>query len=464
VDPSSDSLALGVGNAVTLPAWQRAIVTQGELYRVGGVVRDRLLGITDVVDSDFLVRGIPPDELEAILERHGSWSHVGKIFGVYKFTPEGRDGAIDIVLPRTEHSTGVGHRDFDIRSDWTLPVESDLGRRDFTINAIAERIPDGLRVDPFGGAEDIERRVLRMIFPRAFDEDPLRILRGARFVARFNLVVEPATRDAMSGAATLLSTLSAERVQDEMNKTLTQCAQPSRALDVLHEIGALSSWLPELERCVGVTQNEYHPDDVYWHTLKTCDAAPRANLRVRWAALLHDLGKVDARQVLVEDGASRVVFYGHEVRSAEIAEAILDRLRYSREFVAVCRHMVREHMYRYESSWKEATVRRFMRRIGDPFIDDLLALREADCRSRDLEEELAKLAELRSRIDAERRARATLTVHDLALSGSDIMREMRWAPGPAVGAALEYLLDCVTETPELNTQERLLELLKEREQ
>ncbi|HXV12937.1 MAG TPA: HDIG domain-containing protein, partial [Candidatus Krumholzibacteria bacterium] len=314
---------------MTPASWQDDILAAGELYRVGGAVRDRLFAI-DVADTDFLVRAVAPQDLEKILSRHGVWSRVGKAFGVYKFTPRG-GATVDIVFPRTETSIGVGHRDFEVRFDETLPVEADLARRDFTINAIAERIPDGRLVDPFHGRDDLEAGVLRMIFPRAFDEDPLRILRGARFAARFGLAIDGPTRAAMTAAAGLLATVSAERVQDELTKTLSQCERPSLAFDALHQTGSLVTWLPELERCAGVVQNEYHPDDVYWHTLKTCDRAPRERPVVRWSALLHDLGKVDTRQVITEDGESRVVFYGHEAVGAEVAERVLSRLRYSNE-------------------------------------------------------------------------------------------------------------------------------------
>jgi poly(A) polymerase/tRNA nucleotidyltransferase (CCA-adding enzyme) len=444
--------------------WQEAVLSAGELYRVGGAVRDRLLGLADLADSDFLVRGVSPPDFEAILARHGTWSRVGKAFGVYKFTPAGGGETVDIVFPRTESSTGVGHRDFEVRFDWMLPVEDDLRRRDFTINAIAERIPDGRIVDPFGGVADLEQRILRMIFPRAFEEDPLRILRGARFAARFGLRIDPETYSAMAAAAALVSTVSAERVQDEMTKTLAQCERPSGAFDLLHQVGSLSAWLPELDRCAGVSQNEYHPDDVFWHSLKTCDAGPRARLVVRWAALLHDVGKVDTRQVVVDNGVARTVFYGHEVVSAEMTERVLTRLRYAKEFVARCRHLVREHMYRYESSWKPSTVRRFMRRIGDDAIDDLLALREADSRSRDLDAELSNLQELRARIEEQRRERATLTVNDLAIDGGDVMREVGIAPGRTVGRILQFLLERVTDTPGLNTREQLIEVLRAEKQ
>jgi poly(A) polymerase/tRNA nucleotidyltransferase (CCA-adding enzyme) len=414
---------------VTLPAWQLAIIESGELYRVGGAVRDRLLGIGDVPDTDFLVRGIEPARFEEILARYGRVAYVGKTFGVYRFTPHEGGAPCDIAFPRTETSTGPGHREFSVRTDWTLPVEDDLRRRDFTINAIAERVPGGERVDPFGGEADLSRRRLRTIFPEAFVEDPLRILRGARFRARFDLEPEADTLDRMRESALLLSTVSAERVQDEATKTLTQCAVPSRCFDLLHDVGGLAVVLPELDRCFGVTQNEYHPDDVYWHSLKTCDAAPRSNLLVRWAALLHDTGKVDARQIVRDQGGERVVFYGHELVSEKIAAEVLERLRYPRAIVADCCRLVREHMFRYDAEWKPATLRRFMGRVGIEHLDDLFALREADCRSRSLTDELALLGDLRRRAGDELRSRAILRVTDLAIDGRVVMQVLGVGPG-----------------------------------
>jgi len=253
--------------------------------------------------------------------------------------------------------------------------------------------------------------------------------------------------------------VSAERVQDEFSKMLTQCEKPGDAFDILHRCDGLSVVFPELERCHGVTQNEYHPDDVYWHTLKVCNAAPRASLLVRWAALLHDLGKVDARQTVHDEGGDRVVFYGHEHISAEIAVRVLERLRYPRAFIARCAHLVREHMYRYESAWKPATVRRFMARIGVENLDDMFALREADCRSRDLRDEIAALNELRERVAVELRERSGVHITDLAVDGEDVMRELGMGPGPEVGRVLATLLDQVLEHPELNNRETLLAMI-----
>jgi tRNA nucleotidyltransferase (CCA-adding enzyme) len=440
--------------------WQQEIIEQGELYRVGGSVRDRLLGLDHIVDSDYLVRGIEPARLEAMLARHGRVALVGKVFGVYHFVPRG-ETACDIAFPRTESSTGPGHRDFSIETDWRLPVAEDLRRRDFTINAIAERLPDETLIDPYDGAGDLSRRALRMIFPEAFQEDPLRILRGARFAARFDLTPEPSTLAAMRGASGLLATVSAERIQDELSKLLLQCIRPSVGFDLLHTCGGLGVVLPELERCAGVTQNEYHPDDVYWHSLKSCDAAPRDSLVVRWAALLHDAGKVDTRQIVHDEDGPRVVFYGHEEVSAEIAERLLDRLRYPRSLVNRCVRLIREHMFRYENAWKPATIRRFMARVGVDHVDDLFALREADCRSRDLVDEITALQELRERVGAELRERSSVHITDLAVDGDDVMRALHIEAGPEVGRILQRLLDRVLERPELNQSDELLRLAHE---
>jgi tRNA nucleotidyltransferase (CCA-adding enzyme) len=219
--------------------------------------------------------------------------------------------------------------------------------------------------------------------------------------------------------------------------------------------------LPELERCAGVTQNEYHPDDVYRHTLKVCDAAQRDSLLVRWAALLHDVGKVDTRQTVHDEHGARVVFYGHEAVSAAIATRVLERLRYPRAFVARCVHLVAEHMYRYESAWKPSTVRRFMARVGVGNLDQLFALREADCRSRDLRDELAALDELRSRVEGELRERSGVHITDLVVTGEDVMRELGIGPGPTVGRLLHRLLDHVLEDPGLNEKATLQAMLRE---
>jgi tRNA nucleotidyltransferase (CCA-adding enzyme) len=449
---------------MTLSDWQKAILDAGELYVVGGAVRDDLLGVTaDDPEVDYLVRMIPPDRLEELLERFGRVELVGKSFGVYKFRPRDSAEVFDIAFPRRERSLGPGHREFDVDWDWQLDIEKDLARRDFTINAIARDLRDGRIVDPHGGRRDLENRLLRMMFPRAFDEDPLRILRGIRFSVAMGLSVDPETLGAMRSGSQLLDTLSAERVQEELTKTLKRCDRPSGAFQTMHDIGALEKILPELDRCAGVTQNEFHIDDVFVHSLKTCDFAPRSNLAVRWAALLHDVGKVDSKKTVSDEKlGDRVVFYGHQMLSAETAVRVLRRLRYANDFVKHCENLIRHHMFDYEPAWKPSTVRRFIRRVGVDNLEDLFALRRADAASRGPGEKSEGLEELESRIRIELDARHGTSIGDLAVDGRDVMQACGLSGGPGVGRALNELLEAVLEDPELNDRETLLGMLKQR--
>ena len=449
---------------MTLEHWQQEILEKGELYCVGGDVRDELFGVQNIdFDIDYLVRGISPEDLEKILNKHGRVAFVGKSFGVYKFKPPDATQEIDIAYPRTEISTGTGHTEFDVNWDWTLPIEEDLGRRDFTINSIAKDIKDGRLVDPYNGRRDIEDRVLRMVFGGAFLEDPLRILRGVRFAARFSLRIDEATKQSMKDAASLVGTISAERIQEEFTKLFTQCDCPSKGLAMMQEIGVLEHTIPELSRGFGVEQNEFHPDDVFWHSLKSLDKAPRSNLLVRWAALLHDLGKVDKKKT-VEDGngGEKVVFYGHEKESAEIAKSILDRLRYGRDFVRECVHLVENHMFLYRDEWNRGTVRRFIQRIGKGNLDDLYALRAADCLSREQTEELERLDALRKRVADEIKNDDVFKITDLAIDGGDVIRVLGVEPGSEVGRILHEVLEEVLDDPGLNNKDRLVKLLEEK--
>ncbi len=444
-----------------LHEWQKTLIQHGELYRVGGAVRDELMGLkTSPEDVDYLVRGMSPEQLEAVLTRYGRIVLVGKSFGVFKFRPEGETFEYDIAFPRKEVSTGTGHREFDVDWQETLAVEVDLGRRDFTINAIAQNVQDRRVIDPFGGRKDIENRRLRMIFAEAFREDPLRILRGIRFAGRFELDVEYDTAEAMKAAVPGLGTLSAERIQDEFSKIFVQCDRPSDAFAMMHTMGVLAVVLPELDTAVGVEQNEFHPDDVFWHSVKSCDAAPKGDVLLRWAALLHDIGKVAAKKTVTDDdGGSKVVFYGHEKGSAEIARTVLTRLRYSNEFVKRCEHLVRYHMVHYEPAWSGAAVRRFIRTVGEENLDAMFELKRADMMSRGRADRLGEIDELWQRVNEEREAHHALKIQDLAIDGKDVMNVLGLDSGERVGAILRDVFEKVLDDPALNERDVLLGLL-----
>jgi putative nucleotidyltransferase with HDIG domain len=244
-------------------------------------------------------------------------------------------------------------------------------------------------------------------------------------------------------------------VRDELGKLLLG-ERPDLGLDVLREAGLLAGVLPELSACFGVTQNHWHAYDVYRHTLETLrHCVPRA--RVRWAALAHDLGKPATRAVK-EDGEA--TFYNHPVVGAEIADRLLERLRFPRaEREAVVR-LVREHLFDYRPEWTDAAVRRFLRRVGVENLDDLFDLRRADIVGTGVGSDDSPLAALRARVDAVLAAKAPLSVSDLAVTGGDVMAALGEGPGPRVGEVLRSLLELVLDDPELNTRERLLERLR----
>jgi tRNA nucleotidyltransferase (CCA-adding enzyme) len=437
-------------------AWERSLLEVCDLYLVGGTVREILRGAgADSADEDYLATGIEYDDLVARLERFGSVNLVGKSFGVIKFTPPSRP-TVDVSLPRTEFSTGIAHRDFSVRFDPRLPVEKDLERRDFTVNSMALHLGTGLVVDPLGGRGDLEKRLLRVNRRDSFPEDPLRILRGVQIMARLEFSVEEETRADMRRNAPLLASVSAERVRDELNKLLERAEKPSRGFVLMHEEGILSFVLPELEATFGVEQNEFHPDDVFMHSLKSCDRSKPA-LHLRWSALLHDIGKKEMKRVV--DG--RTVFYRHEEASARDADAILERLRYPRELREKVVALVIHHMFNITDDWSDAAVRRFVVRAGRENLDDLLALREADGLSREDGAVVAQNAAIRKRFDFVLASEAAFKIGDLAIGGEDVMESLGIGEGPDVGRIMRMLLDAVLEHPEYNTREKLVSLAGE---
>ena len=286
-----------------------------QIYVVGGAVRDELLGRANA-DRDYVVVGASP---QAMLDQ--GFRPVGKDFPVF-LHPETHE---EYALARTERKTGHGYHGFAFHAAPEVTLEEDLGRRDLTINAMA-RAGDGTLVDPFHGQRDLSARILRHVGP-AFAEDPVRILRLARFAARFaDFSVAPETLGLMRGmvASGEADHLVAERVWQELAKGLME-AQPSRMFAVLRECGALARLLPEVDALFGVPQRaEYHPEiDSGIHTMMVMDQAARHGyaLPVRFVALTHDLGKATTPADILPR------HIGHEARSVKLATALSERLR-----------------------------------------------------------------------------------------------------------------------------------------
>ena len=437
--------------------WEEEILERCELYLVGGVVRDLFLGRAhETLDFDYIVSGIDEDDLLALLGEIGRADLVGKSFGVIKFrTPE--DLTVDIALPRTEVSTGPGHRDFKVVSDPDLPVASDLERRDFTINSMALSLRDFKLVDPLGGAKDLEKRILRVNRDTSFVEDPLRILRGVQFMGRFDLEVERGTKALMERDRDLLETVSMERVKAELNKMMLLADRPSVGYIFMHETGILPLVIPELEVTWGIEQNEFHPDDVFHHSIKSCDFAEK-ELLIRWCALLHDLGKPKMKM----EHEGRTVFYGHEEESARLAGEILTRLVFPVSFVNSAKHLIANHMFMITEEWSDSAVRRFIARVGPDNLDDLFEIRKADGGSRGDRGIGEEVEYSRNRVDNVMREETAFKRNDLAVTGADVMEIAGIETGPEVGVILDGLLEAVLDHPEYNSREKLVELIKSR--
>jgi len=431
---------------------------RGRIYEVGGAVRDRfLLKEKSTKDRDYLVTGVPYDDLTKILKGHGRVDLVGRSFGVIKFTEfrGGKQHTFDITLPRREYSTGTGHTDFKVDFDPDLKVEDDLLRRDFTINAMAYSLSDDELVDPLNGRGDLERRQLRMVHDASFEDDPLRMLRAVQFSARFGFEIEPNTFAAMKKHAALMSTVSSERIAEELNKLLELSDKPSDGLRLMQTSGLLDQVLPELVSCVDVDQpGGYHKYDVFEHTLHVIDASP-ANLRLRWAALFHDITKPQHRR-LVENGAT---FYGHEVSSARVARSVLGRLKYPKEFIKDVSTLVERHMFTTDVTDKG--LRRLVKRVGVDLIFDLLDLRRADVSGQGMGGKTDDVDVFESDIRAELDKKPPFSISDLALDGHAVMEMFKIEPGRKVGEILDYLMERVLDDPSLNTPDQLATLAEE---
>jgi len=343
---------------------------------------------------------------------------------------------------------------------FTTDPLADLARRDLTVNALAFDPATGVLLDPHDGAHDLERKCLRAVGdPVArFREDALRPLRVARFAAVLGMTPDDATRAALGSALDRSAALALERVRSELERMLT-APRPSEGLELLREAGLLDLWLPELAACRGVPQNRFHAYDVYFHSLYSCDSAPADKPVVRWAALLHDIGKPATREI--RDGDA--TFYQHQFVGAELADVLLERLRFPHRERAAIVHLVREHMFDYRPEWGDSAVRRWLQRVTLDSVADLFDLRLADNLGNGLKQGFPTyLDEFAARIERIVTARDALTVADLALGGQEVMRILGIGPGREVGEALAELLEQVIEHPDRNTPERLSAALAER--
>lgn len=435
----------------------------GEIYEVGGCVRDDLLGHPSK-DRDYLVTKVPMERLVALLKPLGKVALVGKSFGVIKFTPHTSPIVThDIALPRTEKSTGTAHRDFEVTYDPALPVEVDLARRDFTVNAIAKDLRTGKLIDPFHGQVDLKKRILKQVFLQAFPEDPLRILRGIQFAARFGLTIEDATAASMREHAELLKTISGERIMEEITK-LFKAPKPSVGFIMMRDLGILPIVIPELAANVGVEQDKQAGDDVFAHTMRVVDAA-RADSKVRCpgdltlmlAALFHDVGKARTQQF--DPKVGRITFYGHQLVSKRQARKRLEEWKCQTVGVEPSRvlNLIEHHMFETKSFFSDKAIRRFIHKVGKDDILLLMDFRLADNRGGKHPNSIGGVEKLRARVQEEIDRKAPFGPKDLAIRGNDLTT-LGIKPGPIMGYIIAQCVDLVLDDPEKNTREDLLAL------
>ena len=428
-----------------------------ELALVGGIVRDILLGRPLLNELDFATSA-PPEETRALGEAAGASSvfDIGERFGtiglVFDFPGEGGAAeASDLVIAeittyRSEHYPDAS-RHPAVQLGGTLT--DDLARRDFTINAIAADARTGELIDPFDGQADLYQNRIRAVGDPdlRFEEDPLRLLRAARFVAQLGFNVDPETLAAMSRQAHSLARISKERILTELTKLLTG-DYASHGLRVLLETGLLVAAVPELtrfaEEALGVQPLPHREKALWEHTLRVVDRVP-PRPALRWSALLHDAAKPQTRTV---DQHGEVHFLGHEREGAELARRILGRLKADRATQTNVARTVELHFRpaTYEADWTDSAVRRLMLEAGD-VMDDLLDLAAADvtsAREHKQREAAARVAGLREHI-ARLEAEHALAELRSPLDGEELMAMFDRPPGRWIAVIKERLRNLVID-------------------
>lgn len=441
---------------------------QAEVYLVGGCVRDTLLK-KEAKDLDMIIRNLPMEKLKKELNQFGKTNLVGKSFGVLKFYPINQKGIeIDVALPRKEISTGLGHKDFQVDYDHTLPIKDDLGRRDFTINAIALNLQTGEYIDPYNGQKDLNNKIIRTVFTNSFVEDPLRLMRAVQFAARLNFKIEEKTFQQMKKHAKLILTVAKERVAEEIKK-LFLAEKPSHGFHLMRDTGLLKYVFPDIQKTIGVLQPNKNNEDVFDHTMKVLDAARSANelekpgdLTIMFSALFHDTGKPKTKREHEAD-KKRVTFFNHQHVSTGIAWRWMKDFKISTIGVnpkEVC-HLVKHHMFETSQFHNEKALRRFIRKIGPNHIFNLLDLRLSDKKGGRFPNKVYGILKLRENIKKELSKKPPFTPKDLAIDGEAIMK-LGFPKGPIVGLIQFALMEIVIDTPEMNTVDDLIQLIEEK--
>lgn len=420
-----------------------------EIYAVGGAVRDLLMG-KETKDWDFTTSATPEEILNLFPD--GFYDNTFGTVGILQ-----RDGVIyEITTYRTERNYS-DRRHPDVVK-WGQSLEEDLARRDFTINAIAF---DGQNfVDPAWGQRDIQGRLIRAVGDpqKRFSEDALRLLRAIRIATELGFLIEEKTFQAIKESAPLIQNVSGERIKEELFRIL-KSKYPFEGFTLLRNSGLMSEILPELEKGFEIPQKSpgrHHVYDVGTHSLLSLKHCPSEDPLVRFATLLHDVGKpVTFRKD--EKGVS--TFYNHEIIGASIMRNVAERLRFSKKEKEKLVALVRWHQFTVDEFQTDASIRRFIRRVGSEYLREMFDLRIGDrlgggcvnATSWRLRKFMARTIEVQKH---------TPSVKDLKVNGHDVMKELGIRSGPKVGQILNILFQEITEDSSKNNREYLLERIR----
>lgn len=442
-----------------------------ELALVGGPVRDLLLHRRSH-DLDFCTSA-RPEQFEPILKRwgHDGFWDMGRKFGTLgamRRRPDGTEVQVEITTYRSDEYDPDSRKPEVSYGD---SLEGDLSRRDFTVNAMALRVPDLEFVDPFGGANDLSKRVLRTpVDPRqSFDDDPLRMMRAVRFVAQLGFGIEPETAEAICTMADRLGIVSAERVRDELVKLLLS-DRPRSGIEAFVDSGLADVVFPEIPALQLEIDEHHRHKDVFEHTMIVIDRAvaletgpdgpvPAPDLTLRLAALMHDIGKPKTRRF---EAGGKVSFHHHDAVGAKMTRKRLKALRFDHHVVDDVSELVNLHLRFHgyvDEPWTDAAVRRYVKDAG-PLYERLNRLTRADATTQNRRKALV----FKTAMDEmEERVRALKEQEDFNairpdLNGNEIMQELGLEPGPQVGAAYRHMLDYRLDNGPVGREEALAEL------
>ena len=429
-----------------------------EAWIVGGCVRDLLLG-RKPKDWDITTNA-NPEQIQGLFKNTFYTNEFGTVGIVNDDATDPNVKVVEATPYRTEGKYTDARRPDSVQ--FSPHIEDDLKRRDFTINAMAYNPATGKLLDLYGGIKDTSAGVIRAvgIASERFAEDALRIMRAIRISAELGFSIEPETREAMRVSAGQLAKISKERIRDEFVRILNS-AKPMNALILAQSIGILQYIAPELEKGMGVEQNQAHSFDVFEHNLRALQHAADKNwsFEVRLAALFHDIGKPASRRW--GDEKHDWTFHGHDVVGAKITKKALEALKFPRETIDTAQKLVRWHMFFSDpDKITLSAVRRIINNVGKESIEDLVQLRICDrIGTGRPKEQPFRLRKYQAMI--EEALRDPISVSMLAVDGKDVMEITGEKAGPRLGWMLHALLEEVLEDPKLNTKDYLASKLLE---